>query len=139
MAKLFIILLSAILYNSSGYAQQYDKIVVDYVDFNIESIISIKCNDFDKVFRNEMNRIIIVKPSEIEKFVKKLENFAPDSSKGIPDVRMRIRLFKNNCEERVICLDQFKMISNDRIYKVRNELLTYLMTLKRRYNVKCQK
>lgn len=122
-----------------SYAQKCTKISIEFVDFDIESIVSINCANFETEFRDEMQKIDILEPKEIKKICRKLNNLIPDSSKGTPDVRMKIRFFEANIECRVACLDQLKLAMDNKMYKVGRNFLLYLKALTKKHNIRCPK
>lgn len=76
---IFTILLATSCQNVTNKTNQiFEKqIVSEYVDFGIETIIDIRCEEFSSQFANETETKVIDDPNKIREILKHLQNLKP--------------------------------------------------------------
>jgi len=92
-----------------------NSISIHYVDINIESIISIRCTDFESSFQ-DFKSLTINNKGQIIEFVKLLNNLKVEGNeyKNEPDTRIKILLSYDNDSTEVICCDRFHVMKENK-------------------------
>ena len=125
--KSFILIFVVLTITQVGFSQSknLDSIKITYVNCNIETIIGISCNQFDKQFEDEKNYRNL-SGTEVIGFTKFIKSFVKLKWNGI-DVRGKIE-FNMQGKKYKYCFDRFGKFSNG-IYFYENIQLFKLIKL----------
>jgi len=109
--------------------EKYNKIIVEYVDFEILTPIRIDCNNFNNYFKED----IIIKEIkanddliEISTIIKKLES---DTTGYKPDIRLKMFLYSDNKID-TLCMSDIGVIFNKKSMFVPDRLLEFVSKIK---------
>ena len=121
MKYLLIILLTISL--SCRQKQNETTVRIYSVDVDIETIFSIKCNDFLDTFDStELKTKDVIEKSTVDDFQVKLKTLQLDSGKRDPDTRAII-ILKNEVTTDTLCADRFTIKYRDKYYTMTVDLL----------------
>ena len=126
---LFILLVTSCQYSTTKSNQIFVKqIISEYVDFSIETIIDIRCEEFKNQFSKEIETKSIDDPNKIREILILLKNLKPAGKEYYQyvDTRMRLKLIYNTDSVETICLSNFIVQRRDKLY-VRTDSLTNLL------------
>ena len=110
-------------------SQEIKRLNIKYVDINIETPFSIKCDSFEEFFQDEIDSISIESREPITEFSRIIQGLekADLSSYSQPDTRIKIEIFYNN-KKSYICIDRFVISISDDIYILSESMLDFLGT-----------
>jgi hypothetical protein len=127
---IFIILLATSCQTGTNKTNQLfvQQIVSEYIDFGIETIIDVRCEEFNSQFANETETKVIDDPNKNREILKHLNNLKPAGKEYYQnvDTRMKLKLTYNTDSVETICIDNFIVQRNDKLY-VRTDSLTDLL------------
>ena len=105
------------------------KILVKKVDPNIDTSISIDCNTFQSVFKNEVHLEIINSKSVFFELDKFLKDSNESLEKSHVDTRKQIIIYYSNKNNDTLCVDKFNIILNSKLLKKQTSLKKFLDNL----------
>jgi hypothetical protein len=79
--------------------------LIEHVDYDLEIMYKINCDDFEKQFRNNMFTRLVTNRSEINRFLVFERKLKPNKKAYFPDVRAKIIIYKDNGMQDTLCLD----------------------------------
>ncbi|MDR0939376.1 MAG: hypothetical protein LBN29_08505 [Mediterranea sp.] len=105
-----------------GADRQVDSIIIEYVNRDIMTIVSIPCGDFEANFPKRKG-IVVKDLKRISEFKKILSGITNKKyvDKGEIDVRCKLYLFTDTIVS-ALCVDNFYVSDNDRLYPIVDEL-----------------
>jgi hypothetical protein len=87
-----------------------------YVNFEIETVISVDCNDFHNAFSTEIKNISIIDKKILTQFEHEFKSLKlANSDMPTPDTRIQIKAYRGENVE-LYCIGQFTIIKNDELY-----------------------
>jgi hypothetical protein len=100
-----------------------DSIIIEYVNRDIMTIVSISCSDFDTTFSNMKRTVTLKDIKRISEFRRTLSDIAKKKhdNKGDIDVRCKLYLFADTLIS-TICVGNFYVSDNDRLYPIDDTL-----------------
>ena len=107
------------------------QIISNYVDFNIETIIDVNCEEFESQFSDMLETVIIKDSTQISRILILLKNvkIAGNEYYQHVDTRMKVQLKYNNDSIETICLSNFLIERNGKLF-IRKDTLTRLLIKK---------
>ena len=109
---LMLPILSLLIY--SPQKSEIKKILIKYVDFNIETFVAVRCNSFEERFGEEVRTIIINKKKELDTFDHYLNELSKDENEKLfPDVRLKMEIIRNNGIIDTLCMDNVRISLNN--------------------------
>lgn len=81
------------------------KLVIRHVDYDVERIYKITCDNFEKEFKNGTYNKIISNPKYLSDFYKYKMNLKPNPKNYHPDVRLKVFIFYYNGTCDTLCSD----------------------------------
>jgi len=112
-------------HNHEKYATM---MTIKFVDLNIETIMDIKCEDFEKSFPHIQTKVIndSIKINQILNTLKHLKIAGSEYYQHV-DTRMKLKIKYNNDSIETICMDKFIVNWNNQLLLNTNSL-KYLLT-----------
>ena len=116
----------------SNQSKNIPKLTIKFVDFNIETLIKVDNDSFERYFKNQYRTLIVTKPDEIKKILDMVLNLKKNNSdKNTPNVRLKMEIeFDGNVN--VICMDysrislnRLSVYNSKRLRKELSKLLCY--------------
>ncbi len=113
-----ILMLFLTLVSFACKSQEIKRIDILFVDSEIETPFSIKCDEFEKFFGAEIDSISIQDTKLIENFSKELNKLiiADKARYALPDTRIKLKLNYNNHTMLSICIDRFVVSKNEELF-----------------------
>jgi len=107
------------------------KITLKYIDFDIETPIDIKCNDFERSFP-QFQRAVIEDTFRINQILNSLSilKIAGKEYYQHVDTRMKLELKYSNDSIETICMDKYIIDRNNQVLQ-NSDSLIYLLTRKK--------
>ncbi|MBT0813142.1 hypothetical protein KIH41_17775 [Litoribacter ruber] len=127
MKNIFVLLLGILSFCDNS--DKIDYLEVKKVDFGITSVFTIKCDNFEYSFQDQIESHIIKDKETISKFENWINSLESDSSDYHPDVRVRITIFYESGKKDVICMSDLGILYNGKSKKMNFCLLNYLESL----------
>lgn len=100
-----ILLLLFTAFSCNGQTNKINKILIKYVDYDLETFYKIHCADFDNQFNRDVHTKFITDTICINKFSVFLGTLKANKKKYYPDVRAKIIIYRSNGTEDVLCID----------------------------------
>lgn len=101
------------LFINSHQKIEIKKIIIRYVDFNIETFVAVGCDSFEGRFEDEIKTIVIKDKKRLDKFEKYINELSKDDNeKLLPDVRLKMEIFENNGKIDTLCMDNVRISLN---------------------------
>lgn len=110
-------------------ALNYNKVVLQFVDFDIFTTADVSCTRFNTAFNDEIQTRTITNSQKIKELITLLNKLKIDKKTKSVDVRMKIKLYYNHNVE-VICLDKFEILRGGQIYEMDKSLFLFIEKLK---------
>ena len=130
---IFLILIASGCHNlQKEPSQKYVKqITSKYVDFDIETIIDIDCEQFEKQFVDEIKTNVITESNKINEILTQLNDLKPAGKDYYQhvDTRMTVELKYNSDSIETICMSNFLVERNEKLF-IRTDSLTLLLIKK---------
>jgi hypothetical protein len=101
--SLYIVILFFSLCNTRS--NQINKILIKYVDYDLETVYKINCDDFEKQFGSSIHSHVVTNSSDLNKFCEFERKLKLNSKKYDPDVRAKIIIYKDDGTKDTLCLD----------------------------------
>ena len=90
-----LLMLAFLIMSCCGHKEvKITRLTIMYVDFDMETFYSIKCETFENKFKSAVQRKTITNNSTLTIFNRYLSKLKPDKEKYIPDVRTKIIVYK---------------------------------------------
>lgn len=124
MKNLFFIIMLT-LFCSACKAQNTPKIKISYVNLDITTPITIKCDDFERLFNSKIKTVIIDKKTDINSLINMVNNLKIDTSKYMPDVRVKLEISYSDTSK-IYCLSKMRVYSEGITYFLPDKLLGIL-------------
>ena len=124
MKNFLVLLFIGIL--SCGQAPRITHIVVKKVDFDITSIISIGCDNFESAFDKQIDVVTINSKEELKQFQNFLTSIKSDSENYIPDVRAKLLIFYSDGSIDTLCLSDLGMTFNGKSLLVDQDIKQFV-------------
>jgi len=118
-----IIIMTSFLNNFGNKPIKIEKIELRSVDFNITSIIGVRCNNFENYFKEEVDTTWIYDRNIIEDFVKSINALKTDPMNYYPDVRAKLLFYKTNGKIDTLCMSNVGIVFNGKPMLMNNRLL----------------
>ena len=101
---------------------------IKFVDLNIETIMDIKCEDFEKSFPDIQTKVVndSIKLNQILNTLKHLKIAGNEYYKHV-DTRIKLEIKYNNDSIETICMDRFIVNSMNQLF-TNTDSLKYLLT-----------
>ncbi len=132
-SSIYLMLIVVLLFiNCKGSSKKSnDSIVIEFINLNIETPISISCNDFDDTFGKEAKKVTISDTNIIKTIVNKLEKIkAKNIQSNEPDVRVKINIHCTNVSFQTVCFGRFSQIVIDgRYYEDTESFTKYILSI----------
>jgi len=106
MKNRLLLLLFLTAFSCRAQESKITKVNISYVDFEIETFYTIKCNDFETRFGKEMKRKTLYDGVLLERLNYFLNKMKPDNEGYIPDVRAKLEIYYNDRKVRVLCMSE---------------------------------
>lgn len=132
--KFFSLLIIVLLYNIIPH-ERNDYIIIKYVSFDIETPIRVNCDDFFAAFNQEIKTIKITQKEELNRLSHILNELKPDTSRYLPDVRVKVKIFRSGKTE-TICLDRNSLLLNGKTYILSPKLNKFIEQMIIKYRTK---
>jgi hypothetical protein len=101
------------LFINSPQRSEINKIIIKYVDFNIETLVAVRCDSFEDRFKHEMRTIIINNKKKLDLFDHYLNDLSKDENEHLsPDVRLKMEIMKKNGTADTLCMDNVRISLN---------------------------
>jgi hypothetical protein len=113
--------------------QSIQKLVINYVDYDIETPIRINLNDFYNSFSVELKEFIVNKKNDLVTFNKLFQELVPDSNNPKLDTRLIVEIHFTDKTVKYMGMDRFRIQIDQQIYKLSSELFDFIELLKREY------
>ncbi len=128
LIKLSFLLLLAIFLACSGkpIASNLEKIEIKKVDFELTSIISVNCSEFENYFQEEVSASLVESESELALFAGYLNEMTQDEEGYEPDVRAKILIYRNNGNIDTLCMSELGMVFNGKPMLIHSKLLEFV-------------
>ena len=127
---IFLILIGSGCHNyqkepSKKYVKQ---ITSKYVDFDIETIVDVDCEIFEKQFIDRISTNVIIEPKRITEVLAQLKDLKPAGKEYYQhvDTRMKVELKYNSDSIETICISNFLVERNEKLF-IRTDSLTRLL------------
>lgn len=104
------------------------QIICKYVDFSIETVIDINCDDFERQFSDKMETVVINDSNQINKILSLINSLKIAGKEYYQhvDTRMKAQMKYNNDSSESICVGNFIVNRDNNIY-IRTDSLTQLL------------
>ncbi|HEX2868060.1 MAG TPA: hypothetical protein VHO03_13525 [Ignavibacteriales bacterium] len=135
MFKICFFYTGLLLFASLTNAQELNKVVIKYVSYDIETPIRVDCQYFVTSFGDDVKMITITNKKDLASFSKIFKNMIADTIQIMPDVRQKIEVFNGN-KLNIICMDESRMMIDEKPYKFSKELFGYIEKMKKKYKGK---
>lgn len=109
--------------------EKYNKIIVEYVDFEILTPIHIDCNNFNSYFKENMVRKEIKSKDELFEISTIIKKMQSDTAGYKPDIRLKMVLFSDNKID-TLCMSDIGVVFNKESMLVPNKLLEFVQKIK---------
>lgn len=111
-------------------ADSIKKIVIKYIDFEIETPFKTDCKDFISAFKNMIQTISISDKEKINELVSVINKLPHATNKmPKPDTRIKIELIYENGEIQDYCIGQFSVTHNGELYIPTDDLGNLLVKM----------
>ncbi|MDR3628342.1 MAG: hypothetical protein P4L45_15975 [Ignavibacteriaceae bacterium] len=112
--KLLAMLMIFPLFINPPQKIEIKKIIIRYVDFNIEKLVAVGCDSFEGRFEDEIKTIVIKDKKRLAKFEKYINELSKnDNDPSFPDVRLKMEIFENNGKIDTLCMDNVGISFNN--------------------------
>jgi hypothetical protein len=88
------------------------KIEIKHVDFELTSIISIDCSNFENYFEQDLNTIVIESEKDLKLFSSYVDELIEDKDQYKPDVRAKIFIYRTVNKVDTLCLSHLGLVLN---------------------------
>lgn len=89
----------------NAQTERINKIVIEHVEYDLETVYKINCQDFEKRFGSSIHKHVLTQMTDINKFYEFEKKVKINKKKYHPDVRVKIILYKENGTKDVLCTD----------------------------------
>jgi hypothetical protein len=136
--KLLTMLMALSMFINSPQKIGIKKIIIRYVDFNIETFVAVGCDSFEERFENEMKTIVIEDKKRLDIFEKYINELSKDDNEqSFPDVRLKMEIFENNGRIDTLCMDYARISFNNVSMKDSKKFKSMIMGIiskRKKYN-----
>ena len=126
-----VIILGFFWFCSQERTKTIKKVEIKKVDFELTSIVSISCNDFERSFQKEIETIAITDAKRIDSFSKIVDGLRQDQENYTPDVRAKILVHYLDGKMDTICLSDIGILLNGKSFLGDESLVTFISDLKK--------
>jgi hypothetical protein len=109
------------------------KIEVKKVNFDISTIISVDCFEYEHYFNSKIKKYVVDNKDSIRLFMNIICNLQQDTVKydfyNDPDVRGKLLIYHQNNEIDTLCMDFGRIMLNDKAYIFDEKLLEMVENL----------
>lgn len=114
--------------NNQGKDKYATTMTVKFVDMDIETVMDVRCEDFEKSFDVIQNKVVkdSMKINQIFNTLKHLKTAGNEYYQHV-DTRMKIEIKFNNDSIETICMDRFVVARNNQLF-LNTDSLKYLLT-----------
>lgn len=103
-----------------------ERALLKKVNFDINSIVNIKCENFESTFKNKLELIEINDTSSLRKLELVLKSLKSDSIGRELDVRAKLILFYSDRTKDSLCMDRFRVTLNGKTFLMKQEFLNFI-------------
>ena len=107
------------------------KIEIKKVDFEINTVFRIDCNDFENSFKKELKSIIVTDKLTIQKFEQELTMLQIDTGSYNPDVRAKLLIHYSDTRIDTLCMSEIGFLLNGKSFLSNEELLNLVRNVKK--------
>jgi len=100
----------------------YDKMIIKYVDLELETPVCISCDLFEKYFIYDS--LVVSDKKELENIFSELSHLKSEKIKYTVDARIKIACFIGNSIAAIYCLDSIGIINNGEVRGISKKLLS---------------
>jgi hypothetical protein len=99
----------------------YDKMIIKYVDLELETPVCITCDLFEKYFKYDS--LVVSDKKKLKNIVNDLSHLKCGKRKYIVDARIKIECFIGNKITAIYCLDSVGILNNQEVMDMSKKLL----------------
>lgn len=103
-----------------------NKLEIRKVDFEINTVFRIGCNNFEDSFKKDVKSITITDKSRIQNFKQLLAKLKVDKENYNPDVRAKLLIYYSNSKIDTLCMSEIGILFNGKSYLANEELLNFV-------------
>ena len=118
-------LVAAIIFLLVSCHPKVKVIEISRVDLDIETIVNIRCADFDQQFGEDMTKKELNSRNDIDNFIALLSRLKKDHTGRNVDTRAKI-LIKCESFTDTICADRFELMYKQNAFDMSDELRSFL-------------
>jgi len=109
--------------------KKYNKIIVEYVDFEILTPIRIDCKIFNNYFKDDIIRKEVKNKDELIEISQIIQGLQSDTANYSPDIRLKMLLYSDNKMD-TLCMSDIGVIFNKKSMLVPDKLLEFVSKIK---------
>jgi hypothetical protein len=125
-----VLLLINIQYINS---QNINKVLISYVDYEIETPLAVSCENFTNDFYNEKKDIQVSQKRDIVKLVNIIKKLTIDTTQGFPDTRLIIKIYYEN-RISTLCMNDLRIAIDGTCYLFSQSLYDLIEHFKNKYS-----
>lgn len=126
MKKIMLIFASIWLLGTFPKEKRVDKIIISYVDFEIETFYKITCDNYENSF-NDIYKVEVIDSVSVNKIMAIIKTLHKDKDKSDPDTRVKLKILYNDNSCDSLCMDDLRINYNGKAIKysqrLKNEIL----------------
>jgi len=103
--KISLYILAIIISLFKTQSDKINKILIEHVDYDLETVYKINCRDFEKQFGSSMHKRVVTNISDIHRFCEFEKKLKVNNKKYHPDVRVKIIIYKDDGTKDILCSD----------------------------------
>lgn len=111
---------------SNKSSDKIEKITIKKVNFNIETAISVGCEDFEQYFETKIIEKVFFGEDLTEDLQKIFFKTDFKKSSYIPDVRSKVIILFSDGRKMTICLSSLGMLIDNEPYDLDNEIFNFV-------------
>ena len=104
------------------------KIEIKKVDFDLTSVISVNCDDFENYFKGEVKTSVIESQEDLKVFSDYLDTLTKDDEGYVPDVRAKILVYRSDNGIDTLCMSDLGMVYNGVSMLINSKILEFVET-----------
>ena len=125
----FILMSSIPVANSASMIKEVSNSIksleISMVNFYMTSIVNVRCDEFEKIFGEEINTVFVYDKADIARFDKVLKKLAPSLAE-CPDTRARVLIHYQNGHVDTLCVAHTSISLNGEVMNPSKEMVEFI-------------